>query len=48
VSLTPAERAETIQVACRHYHHDAHFAEFAYQGLAEAGWDSLERLQTLL
>ena len=46
--LTPAELAETIQVACRHYHHDAHFTEYAHHGLAEAGWDSLERLQALL
>ena len=47
-TLTPAELAETVQVACRHYHHDAHFTKFALENLAAAGWDSLERLQTLL
>ena len=47
-TLTPAELAETVQVVCRHYHHDAHFAKFALDGLAAAGWDSLERLHTLL
>jgi lysine-N-methylase len=46
--LTPAELAETVQVACRHYHHDAHFTKHALDGLVEAGWDSLERLHALL
>jgi hypothetical protein len=46
-TLTPAELAETVQVACRHYHHDARFTKHALDGLVKAGWDSLERLQTL-
>ena len=46
--LTPAELAETIQVACRRYQHDVNFTKYALQSLALSGWDSLERLQALL
>jgi lysine-N-methylase len=46
--LSPFELAETIQVGCRRYDHDANFNQNAVQGLVEAGWDSLERLYALI
>ncbi len=46
--LTPAELAETVQVACRRYVHDMNFTKQAGQTLAESDWLSLEKLHALL
>lgn len=46
--LTPLELAETIQVGCRRYVNDKSFTLYVAEDLAKSGWDSLERLHTLL
>ena len=46
--LTPAELAETVQVASRRYGHDTAFNRKSEQSLADADWVSLERLLALV
>ncbi|MCE1204405.1 MAG: flagellin lysine-N-methylase [Holophagaceae bacterium] len=46
--LTPIELAETIQVGCRRYVNDKGFTLRLAEDLARSGWDSIERLNTLL
>jgi lysine-N-methylase len=45
--LTPFELAETVQVSCRRYLHDANFTTHAHQVLTEADWD-FHKLSALL
>lgn len=46
--LTPVELAETIQVGCRRYVNDKSFTLHTAEALTKSGWDSMERLSTLL
>ena len=47
-TLTPIQLAETIQVGCRRYVNDLSFTLHAAETLTKSGWDSPERLSTLL